>query len=127
MTLAYTCVLVAFVLPLVWAMTAKMGLFKSGGYDNNAPRLQLEKLHGAAQRANWAQANSYESLPGFIAAVIIAHLAGAAQSTIDLLALVYVASRIAYGICYIADLATLRSLCWAIGFFATIGLFVVSY
>ncbi|MGD9661416.1 MAG: MAPEG family protein [Porticoccaceae bacterium] len=127
MTLAYSCVLIAIVLPYVWAGYAKKSLIKSGKYDNNASRPLLENLRGAEQRANWAQANSYESLPGFIGAVIIAHLAGAPQIVVDVLAVTYVVCRVAYGICYIRDLATARSLFWAGGFFAIIGLFVAAF
>ena len=127
MTIAYFCVLIAVVLPLVWAGAAKKGLVKSRQYDNNAPRLQLENLDGAAQRANWAQQNAYEALPGFIAAVIIAHLANAEQITIDSLAVVHVLARALHGICYIKDLATARSAVWTLGFVATIGLFVAAF
>lgn len=74
MTLAYTCVLIAIIMPLVWAMYCKTPHFKANDYDNNSPRPMLDKLEGRYQRANWAQQNSYESLPPFLAAVIIAHL-----------------------------------------------------
>ena len=82
-------------------------------------------LHGWRQRANWAQANSYESFPAFAAGVIIAHLAGAAP-TIDMLALAYIGARILYGIFYIADRSTLRSLAWVAGLGCVIGLFVAA-
>lgn len=127
MTVAFTCVLVALLIPHVWVGVAKKGLVKSHQYDNSAPRLQFEALSGAEQRANWAQQNAYESLPGFIAAVIIASLANAEQATIDVLAVVHVIARFAYGICYIKDYPTARSAVWAIGFISVIGLFVAAY
>lgn len=127
MTIAYGCVVLAIVLPLVWAGYAKRGYFKTGGYDNSAPRLQLAKLEGASQRANWAQQNAFEALPGFAAAVIIAHQAGGHQGWIDALALVFVFSRVAHGICYIRDLPTARSLVWALGFAAVVGQFAVAF
>jgi len=108
-------------------MVAKNGLFKSGQYDNSSPRIQMEALSGAAQRANWAQQNAYEALPGFIAGVIIASLGNADQLTIDILAVVHVVARIVYGVLYIKDLATARSMSWAVAFFAMIGLFIAAF
>jgi uncharacterized MAPEG superfamily protein len=127
MTLAYSCLLIAILLPYVWAGVAKRRLIKDKAYDNNNPRLQMSALEGVELRANWAQQNSFEALPGFIAAVLVAHLAGVSQGVIDTLAVVHVVSRVAYGICYIKDLATPRSLVWTLGLFATIGLFVAAF
>lgn len=127
MTIAFTCVLIAIVLPQIWGALAKKNLIKDGTYDNNASRAQLAHLQGASQRAKWAEQNSYETLPAFIAAVIIAHLAGASQGVMDLLAVVYVVARVLYGICYLRDWASARSLVWLVSFLAIIGLFVVAY
>ncbi len=123
MTTAYWCVLIAALMPIVWAGIAKGG---AKGFDNARPRDYLARLEGWRQRANWAQANSYESFPPFAAGVIIAHLAGAAQPTIDMLALGYVAARILYGSFYIADRASMRSLAWVAGLACIIGLFVAA-
>jgi uncharacterized MAPEG superfamily protein len=122
MTLAFWCVLVAAVLPIVWAGVAK----SKASYDNRTPRDWLARLDGWRQRANWAQANAWEAFAPFAAAVIIAHLAGARQGTIDLLALVFIAARIGHGLLYIADRATLRSIAWTIGFGCVVGLFVAA-
>ena len=127
MTIAFICVLIAIILPQIWAALAKKPLIKDGSYDNNASRVQLAELQGPPQRAKWAEQNSYETLPAFIAAVIIAHLAGASQGIMDLLAVVYVIARVLYGICYIKDWATPRSLVWMISFLAIIGLFVAAF
>lgn len=123
MTTAFWCVLAAGLLPIVWVGFAKI---TGGRYDNRAPRQFLAGVSGRAQRAHWAEQNSYEAFPLFAAGVLVAHLAGAAQPTVDALAMLFVAARIAHGICYIADLATLRSLVWVIGFGASIALFVVA-
>lgn len=123
MTTAYWCVFVAMLMPIVWAGVAKA---KAKDFDNARPRNYLAGLDGWRQRANWAQANSYESFPAFAAGVIIAHLAGAAQSNIDMLALGYVAARLLYGIFYIADRSTLRSLVWVAGLGCIVGLFVAA-
>ena len=118
MTTAYWCVLIAGLLPFVWTSTAKFG---EGRFDpkrhNHNPREFLESLNGAAKRAHWAQLNAFEAFPFFAAAVIIAHLANAPQSRVDLLAIAYIVLRLLHGIFYITDKAALRSTVW----FAAVG------
>lgn len=127
MTIAYWCVLAALVLPYLYIGYAKFTGGDFGPRQNHNPREFLEKLEGARKRAFWAQQNSFEVTPAFAAAVIIAHQIGAAaQGTIDGLALVFVASRVLYGICYIQDWASVRSLVWAVGMICILALFGVS-
>ena len=121
MTFAYWSVLLAAFLPLVWVGAAKAG---GGKYDNAKPRVFLEHLTGWQQRANWAQTNAYENFPPFAAGVIIAHLVGVQQLTIDLLAGVFLLARISHGVTYILDKPTLRSLVWTLGFFSMVALFL---
>jgi uncharacterized MAPEG superfamily protein len=103
-------------------------LAKAGGpgFDNSAVRSYLDAQTGWRQRANWAQQNGYEAFPPFAAAVIIAHQAGVAQSTIDTLAVAFIVFRLIYGAIYIANLATLRSLVWTAGFACVVGLFIAA-
>lgn len=115
-TVAYWCVLVAAVLPLVCALLAKRaGMDKSsrqGGYDNHDPRGWLARQTDWRARANAAQANSFEALPFFIGAVVIAHQLGAPQTLLDLLACLYILLRGFYIMMYVADMATARSAVW---------------
>ncbi len=120
MTLAYWCVLVAGLLPYVGTLTAKIG---GERFDNRNPRDWLAGQAGFRRRANAAQANGFEAFPLFAAAVVIAHLAGAPQGRIDLLAATFVGARIAYFVCYLADLSTLRSLAWFAGLGSAAALF----
>jgi uncharacterized MAPEG superfamily protein len=122
MTLAYWVIVFVIFLPLIWVGIAKAN---APGYDNSKPRVWLAHLEGAAQRANWAQQNAYEAFPPFAAAVIIAHLNGAPQLTVDIIAGIFLAARIAHGILYILDKSMLRSLVWLVGFGSTIALFMV--
>ena len=122
MTTAYWCVLVAALLPYFTVVLAKA----QPGFDNHAPRPWLERQQGWRRRAFWAHQNGFEAFPAFAAAVIIAHLAHAPQGRIDLLALVFIAARVAYVAAYVADAAALRSLVWSIGFLAVVGLFAIS-
>lgn len=126
MTTAYWCALVAIFLPYLFTGIAKIG----GGFTlkhNHNPREFLNSLSGASQRANWAQQNSFEVTPAFLAAVIIAHqVSTLAQSSIDTLAIVFVVSRLIYGICYVTDQALLRSLVWFVGMASIAALFICS-
>ena len=115
-TVAYGCVLVAALLPIVCAGIAKSGMFsvspQKGGYDNNNPRACLARQTDWRARANAAQANTFEALPFFFAAVIIAHQLQAAQALLDILAFVFVMLRLAYIVMYVADMAKIRSAVW---------------
>ena len=115
-TIAYWCVFVAALLPIVCAGIAKYGMFgksrREGGYDNNNPRAWLAKQTDWRARANAAQANTFEALPFFFAAVIIAHQLQARQALVDIFAFMFVVLRIAYIMMYVADMATTRSALW---------------
>ena len=120
MTIAYACVLFAGLFPYVAAGIAKKGF---ENYDNSMPREWLAKQTGFRARANAAQANLFESLPLFFAAVIIASISQVPQAKIDLLAIGFVAARIAYLICYIANWPTTRSLVWLVGMICVVAMF----
>ena len=120
MTIAYFCVLVMGLLPIVAAGIAKKGF---DNYDNALPREWLAKQTGFRARANAAQANLFESLPFFFAAVIIASISQVPQIRIDVLAVGFVIARIAYLACYVADWPTTRSIVWLIGLICIVALF----
>ena len=120
MTIAYACILFMGLLPYIAAGIAKKGFEE---YDNSMPRQWLAKQTGFRARANAAQANLFESLPFFFAAVIIAHIENIAQSRIDFLAVGFVIARIAYLICYIANWPTARSIVWLFGLICVITIF----
>ena len=114
LTLAYWCVLVAVALPYAAAYIGKIGGFTRR--DNQSPREWAGRQNGWRARAMSAQANSFEGLPFFIGAVIIAHQLGAAQAQLDLLAAAYVLLRIAYIALYIKGIGMARSTVWALAF-----------
>jgi len=120
MTIAYWCVLFMGLFPYVAAGIAKKGF---EGYDNGMPRQWLAKQTGFRARANAAQANLFESLPFFFAAVIIASLANAPQNKVDALAVGFVVARIAYLICYVANWPTTRSIVWLAGLACVVAIF----
>ncbi len=126
LTVAYWCVLVASLLPIVCAGLAKWGMFgtprRLGGYDNNHPRQWLAKQTDWRARANAAQANSFEALPLFMGAVIIAHQLGASQLRLDVLAFLFIVLRLLYIMMYVADLATVRSIVWVLALVVNIAI-----
>ncbi|WP_248806421.1 MAPEG family protein [Pseudomonas sp. MWU13-2100] len=127
MTAAFWCVLIAFLLPYLCIGIAKSSGGKYGPRENHDPRAFLEGLEGFAKRAHAAQLNSFEVTPAFAAAVIIAHLAGTASLvTINVLAVLFITSRLLYIICYLADWAMLRSLVWFVGVALIAAFFFVS-
>jgi uncharacterized MAPEG superfamily protein len=130
-TIAYWCVLIAALLPIVCAAVAKSGMFgkprREGGFDNDNPRAWLARQTDWRARANAAQANSFESLPFFIGAVIIAHQLGAHQVRLDVLAFVYIVLRMMYIMMYVAGLSTARSIAWTLAMAVNIGILFVGY
>jgi uncharacterized MAPEG superfamily protein len=115
-TLAYWCLLVAAILPIVCAGIAKWGTFSiprsKGGYDNHNPRAWLARQTDWRARANAAQANTFEALPFFFAAVIIAHQLGAVQARLDILCFLWLFLRALYVITYVGDMNKARSGVW---------------
>jgi len=123
MNKAYVCVLIAGVLPYVCAIVAKWGF---QNFDNNNPRQWLAQQTGFRARSNAAQANSFEAFPLFAAGVVIATLAQVDAARIDLYAMVFVAARLGFIVCYVTDKASLRSLCWLLGLLSVLGLFAAA-
>ena len=125
-TLAYWCILATALLPIVCAGIAKSGLMRTapakGGYDNNYPRAWLARQTDWRARANAAQANTFEAIPFFFAAVIIAHQLQASQGRLDLLAVLFVVLRIVYIALYVGNKANARSIIWTLALFTNIGI-----
>ena len=130
-TIAYWCVLVMALLPVVCAGIAKSGMMRTppgeGGYDNADPRRWLLRQTEWRARANNAQDNTFEALPFFFAAVIIAHQLQASQGLVDVLALAFVALRLAYVAAYVANKANLRSVVWMLALLANVALLFAGF
>jgi len=117
-------ILAACLLPYVFTMIAK----KAGGFkakDNQNPRDFLEQSTGVAKRAHAVQQNSFESLPLFIAAVLMAEYLVMPQSLIMTFGIGYLIFRMLYGICYLANWATLRSIMWLLSMLCPIALLLL--
>ncbi|MEY4001221.1 MAG: hypothetical protein RI968_339 [Pseudomonadota bacterium] len=99
MTIAFWCLLVVAVLPIVCA-----GIAKAGGeaYDNHNPREWLDRQEGFRKRATAAQQNSWEAFGFFTAAVFVAHASGGPSEAVDQMAMAFVVARALYILTYVA-------------------------
>lgn len=117
-------ILIACLLPYVFTLIAK----KAAGFqnrDNQNPREFLAKTTGLAARANAVQQNSFESLPLFIAAILMAEYMVIQQHWIMTMGIAYLVLRVVYGICYLANWATLRSIVWMLSLMCPIYLLLL--
>ena len=117
-------ILAACLLPYVFTLIAK----KSAGFrakDNQNPRAFLEQSTGLASRANAAQQNSFESLPLFIASILMAEYMVVPQSLVMTFGIAYLVFRVIYGICYLANWSTLRSIVWLLSLLCPITLLLL--
>ncbi len=125
-TLAYWCIFIAAMLPLACAWLAKSPGWgkprRDGGFDNHEPRAWLAKQSDWQRRANAAQSNSFEALPFFFAAVIVAHQLSAPQGIVDILSVIFITLRIIYIAMYVADLATVRSVIWVLALMVNVAI-----
>lgn len=123
LTVADWCIVIAgIVVPSIFTIYAKA----SKDFDNAKPRDFMERLDGARKRAHWAVQNGYETYPLFVAAVLLAERAAANQANIDMLAVGFVVCRFVYGLMYVLDKATVRSIVWAAAMTCIVALFVIS-
>lgn len=126
MTLPIICLILSALLILFTKAPVALAQAKEGrGYDNRNPRAQQARLTGFGARALAAHQNMIEAFPIFAAGVLLALVAGVHGQWVGILSVAFVVARIAYSICYWADIHQLRSLCWGVGFGASIGLMVL--
>ncbi len=124
MPIAYWCILIAGVFPYAVVALAK----RSGdGYDNADPRNVENLLEGSRYRAHMAHLNSFEAFGFFAVSVIVAgQLNGGPHPVLDLLAVLWVMSRILYVAAYLGDRPTLRTSVWSVGFLISLAIFTFS-
>ena len=127
MTIANWCVLAAILLPYVsFALAVRIAAAQGVVRDNRNPRDFPSQLSGKARRAWNAQINSFEALPAFAAAVVIAELAAAPQARVDMLAGAWVLLRLIYIWLYLADQDKLRSTVNLAALACIIGMFILA-
>lgn len=124
MTTPFWCLAAAVFLPYVWT---GVGVYckkqQFGSINFNEPRSQSAKLGGVGARAHAAQLNAWEALLVFASAVFVAHLAGANPSLSAIASMIFVGARVFHGVVYLKNIASLRSLCFILGFGCCLWLF----
>lgn len=124
MTTLIICLLITILLPYVIKGLVMRYIMQEQVYDNNHPRLQQAKLEGIGARAVAAHQNGFESLIVFATAVLASIATNHTGASIQLLAVIYIISRVIYNVLYIKNLASLRSLVWFIGFLCCLAILI---
>lgn len=118
--LAWTAVLTALLwVPYILGRFATAGLPTPDQYRDPTPPPAPDWV----RRMDRAHQNAVESLGPFAAAVLIAHVAGLANETTAMWALVFFWARVAHAVIYWAGIPYLRTLAFAVGLIATLGIF----
>ena len=108
--------ILVWTLVLAFAQILAFDFARTGQYGikwNTGPRDEaMPPLSPVAERLRRAQDNLYETLPLFIAAVLIAHLAGKENAQTLLGAQIYLAGRVVYVPLYAVGVRQIRSLVW---------------
>jgi len=126
MTIALTMVVWSLVLAFIqillfdFARTGQYGLkWNTGPRDENMPA--LNPVAGRLQRAQY---NLYETLPLFIGAVLVAHIAGRENDLTAIGAQVYFWGRVVYVPLYAFGIRQIRSLVWLISTAGLVAIFI---
>lgn len=116
------CLFIAILLPYLLKLVIANFMKKEGAYDNNHPRLQQARLVGMGARAVAAHQNGFESLVVFATAALTAIATNHLSTSIQVLAVIYIISRVVYNLLYLNDLASARSLTWFVGFVCSLAI-----
>lgn len=121
------CLFAAALMLVLTKMPVAVAMHRLGsrGYDNRNPRRQQAELSGWGSRAMAAHANMFEAFPLFAAAVLVTQVTNLHGSTVDLLAGLFIVSRIAYTLFYLLDWHAVRSIVWGIGFISCLVMLVL--
>jgi uncharacterized MAPEG superfamily protein len=118
----------------VWAMGIMGGLLLvqllildlAGIKAGHVPGSPVTADHGDFLfRATRAHANTNESIAAFILLALFGILHNGTPGWLNLLAMIYVAARLAHMICYYLGIQILRSAAFLVAFVALIGMLVV--
>lgn len=127
MKLAIILMVIASLLPWLCSVLAKISAGFRFAKHNQDPRGFLADSTGITARFNHAQVNGYETLPVFLAAVLIAIYTFVPMAVVNLLAAGYVLFRIGYIASYAANLGMLRSVNWLLSMLCVLGLFAFAF
>ena len=119
--LAWSAALTAVLwIPYILGRSAVAGPPTPAMYRDPTP----PELPAWVKRCDRAHLNAVESLVPFAAVVLVAHVAGAANETTAMWAMVFFWARVAHAVVYWAGIPYLRTLAFAAGLLATLLIFV---
>lgn len=119
MSIAFWCVFVGGLLPVLVVLIAK----RDPRLDVRNPRDVHLAQTGLRKRAYGAHLNGFEAFPFFAAAVVIAAIRGVPAGYLDAAASAWLATRLSYTGAYLFDLARLRPGLWALSWLIAAGIF----
>ena len=125
MTIPFWCLLIVILLPYAaTVLSVRHRKEQFGGFDNRFSRLQGQRLEGKGALVWAAHQPALEARATFIAAVVVAHLAGADAQISAGLAVVFVVLRALHMIVHVGDMATARSIVFGLSMLCCLLLFV---
>ena len=117
--LTWTAVLAILLwLPYIAGGAGKFGLLTAADYKLPPDR----ELPAWIRRAHRAHLNLLENLPSFAALILVAHVAGAANSTTATAAAVFFWARVAQTVVHMAGTPYLRTLTFTVGWAAQLAI-----
>ncbi len=118
--LTWTAVLTALLwVPYILGRFATAGLPTPDQYRDPTPPPAPDWV----KRMNRAHLNAVESLAPFAALVLVAHVAGIANAATAMWAAVFFWARVAHAVIFWTGIPYLRTLAFAVGLIATLGIF----
>ena len=125
MTVQIICLLIGAVLPYLWfGVSLRYTKLEMGSIDLDAPRQQAARLTGVGARARDAQYNAWEAVILFGVANVAALVAGVEPTGHwALAAVLWVTARLLHGAFYLAGMALVRGLSFAIGLAMSLWIF----
>jgi uncharacterized MAPEG superfamily protein len=124
MTIAEWCIFGAVILYLGTIAPAKAIGHRE--FDNSLPRDPAFYDLPMRKRALGAHINGMETFPFFAASVLLAEFKSAPQVWIDVFAVAFLISRIAFVLVYVWDKATARTVLWNVANAFNVGIFFLS-
>lgn len=116
MSIVLICLLIATIMPILVKAPLAYAMNKEGGYDNRHPRAQQNNLKGFGARAKAAHENCFEALMMFTPGALACVATQTTGSTVEYLAMGFIAARVLYVLCYWFNIHMLRSTIWLVGF-----------
>ena len=126
MTIAFWTLLAAIAFPWLMAVIKKSALASNGTINNSALE-QAWKIFRVSAKGLCGRRKIVLkfSLPT-LQQSLLRIWQGLCKPICDLIAILFIASRALYALCYLMNWATLRSIVWTLGLICIVSLFIIS-